>query len=131
LFVVIIITPLAPLEPYIAVDEASFNTSIDAISAGATSEMEGTGNPSTINKGVLSPVMDPPPRTLIDISASGEPSVALICTPGSFPWIASTADATGAATIASALIEETAPVRSFLRAVPYPIATTSSKTLSL
>jgi hypothetical protein len=38
-FVVIIITPLAPLEPYIAVADASFNTSIDSISFGFKNEI--------------------------------------------------------------------------------------------
>ena len=39
-FVVIRITPLAPLDPYIAVEDASFNTSIDSISEVLISNVE-------------------------------------------------------------------------------------------
>ncbi len=44
------ITPLAPREPYIAVAEASFNTSIDSISLGfsvSIEEADINGTPST------------------------------------------------------------------------------------
>ncbi|MCY1524383.1 hypothetical protein D9M68_593130 [compost metagenome] len=68
-----------------AVEEASFRRSIDSISCGAMFEMEETGKPSTIYKGVLSPVMEPPPRTRTTSSASGEPSVVAMLTPANLP----------------------------------------------
>ena len=65
-----------------------------------------------MNKGVLSPVMEPPPRTRIFISASGEPSVVVICTPAILPCSASVAEATGTAASTSELTVATEPVRS-------------------
>lgn len=44
-------TPLAPLEPYIAVDEASFSTSIDFISAGFMALRLPPGKPSITTSG--------------------------------------------------------------------------------
>ena len=48
-----ITTPLAPRVPYIAVDEASFRTSIDAISEALISSVEPYSIPSTRNSGVF------------------------------------------------------------------------------
>src|SRR5690606_10684013 len=95
--VVTMMTPLAPREPYIAVDDASFNMSIVSMSLGAISEIELTGKPSTIYNGELSWVMEPPPLTLTVSSASGDPSVLDIFNPATRPWIASRAEDTGAA----------------------------------
>ena len=50
-----------------------------------------TGKPSTIYKGELSCDSEPPPRTRIFISASGEPSVVVTLTPASLPVRASDA----------------------------------------
>ncbi|MNL12976.1 hypothetical protein D3C87_1338600 [compost metagenome] len=44
--VVTIMTPFAAFEPYIAVADASRNTSIDWISSGATSASDAPGTPS-------------------------------------------------------------------------------------
>ena len=82
------------------------------------SEMDSTGKPSTMNRGVLSPVMEPPPRTRIFISASGEPSVVVICTPAILPVRASVAEATGTAASTSELTVATEPVRSFFFTEP-------------
>ena len=51
-----------------------------------------TSNPSNMISGLLSCVIEPPPRTKILISASGEPSTAVTCTPGSLPTMASAAE---------------------------------------
>ena len=88
------------------------------ISVGAMSLMLDTGNPSTIYKGELSCDNEPPPRTRIFISASGEPSVVVMFTPASLPVKASTALETGTAAMSSALTEATAPVRSRRLTVP-------------
>ena len=91
---------------------------MSSISVAGMSEIDSTGKPSTINNGVLSPVIEPPPRTRILISASGEPSVVVICTPAIFPCKASVAFATGIAAKVSELTVATEPVRSFFLAVP-------------
>ena len=97
------------------------------MSVGGISEILSTGKPSTINKGSLLCVIDPPPRTRIFISASGEPSVVVIWTPAILPCNASVAEATGTAANVSEFTVATEPVKSFFLAVPYPITTTSSK----
>lgn len=56
-------TPLAPLEPYIAVDEASFSTSIDFISAGFMALRLPPGKPSITTSGPPSAFMEFTPRT--------------------------------------------------------------------
>ena len=100
---------------------------MSSMSVAGMSLMDSTGNPSTMNRGSLLCVMEPPPRTRIFISASGEPSVVVICTPASLPCIASTAEATGTPTNASASTVATDPVMSFFFTEPYPITTTSSR----
>ena len=74
-----------------------------------------TGKPSTIYKGELSCDSEPPPRTRIFISASGEPSVVVTLTPASLPVRASDALATGIAAKSLALTEATEPVKSLIR----------------
>ena len=51
------ITPLAPREPYTAVAEASFNTSMEAMSAGFNDWREPPMNPSITTSGPVSAVM--------------------------------------------------------------------------
>ena len=63
-------------------------------------------------------MIEPPPRTRIFISASGEPSVVVICTPAILPCKASVAEATGTALNTSELTVATEPVISFRLAVP-------------
>lgn len=96
-----------------AVEDASFSTVMSSMSDAGISEMDSTGKPSTINSGVLSPVIEPPPRTRIFISASGDPSVVVICTPAILPVNASVADATGTTVNASEFTVATEPVKSF------------------
>ena len=99
---------------------------MDSISVAGISEILLTGKPSTMNKGVLSLVIEPPPRTLIITSASGFPSGVVIFTPASLPAIASTGEATGTDAMVALSNEATEPVISLRFTVPYPIATTSS-----
>ena len=101
-----------------AVEEASFRTVMSSMSVGGMSEILSTGKPSTINSGSLLCVIEPPPRTRIDIVASGEPSVVVICTPAILPCNASVAEATGTAASVSELTVATEPVRSLRFAVP-------------
>ena len=65
-FVVINITPLAPLLPYIAVAAASLRIVVDSISLGFIAfKLPLYGKPSTTYKGELLPLIDPIlPRTL-------------------------------------------------------------------
>ena len=97
------------------------------MSLAGISDIDSTGKPSTIRRGELSPVIEPPPRTRIFISASGEPSVVVICTPAILPVRASVAEATGTAVKASELTVATDPVKSLRLTAPYPITTTSSR----
>ncbi|MNY17560.1 hypothetical protein D3C86_1508820 [compost metagenome] len=70
------ITPFAPLAPYIAVADASFKISIDSISAGFIALLfaSSNGKPSTTYSGELSCVMDPAPRITILLTSPGCPS---------------------------------------------------------
>ena len=61
---------------------------------------------------------EPPPRTRIFMSASGEPSVVVILTPASFPVRASVALDTGTTVKSLELTEATDPVKSLLFTVP-------------
>ena len=110
--VVIITTPLAPLAPYIAVAEASLSTSIDSISEDEISEILSIGNPSTMNRGLLSCVIEPPPRTRICTSASGAPSATVTCTPAIRPARADSVLAIGIDVSALPFTDDTEPVRS-------------------
>ena len=87
--VVIRTTPLAPREPYMAVEAASFKTVTDAISCGFMFESGFSfwaGTPSmTINADALFPVAELTPRTRIPISTPGWPSAAATCKPGMDP----------------------------------------------
>ncbi len=82
------------------------------MSPGAISLMVETGKPSTMNKGELSWVIEPPPRTRTLISASGPPSEVVTWTPAIRPVMASAADDTGIASSTFELTDETEPVRS-------------------
>jgi hypothetical protein len=59
LLVVIITTPLAPLEPYIAVADASFNISIDSTSSAGGNVP--CGYPSTTYKGSFEALIEEAP----------------------------------------------------------------------
>ena len=75
-FVEIKITPFEPRAPYIAVEAASFNTSIEDISSGVISFML-RSTPSTNTKGSLLWVIEEPPLTFIE---NPPPGVLFVCT---------------------------------------------------
>ena len=79
--VVIRITPPAPLDPYIAVAEASFKTSIDSISLGCTLDILPPCIPSIIISGSLAALIELTPRIRIDTLEFGEASLLTISTP--------------------------------------------------
>ena len=83
------------------------------------------GTPSTITNGSLVDMVVTP-RTRIVAPADGSPLERVICTPAICPcnWL----ESCGVLFIRSLSPpkEEVDPVRSILRAVPYPITTTSS-----
>ena len=81
------ITPLEPLEPYIAVADASFNTDIYSISFefSAAKSAEETGTPSITNSGSLPADIELVPRILILALAPGRPVAAVTCTPAALP----------------------------------------------
>ena len=80
----IIITPLVPRVPYIAVADPSFNTSIDSISSGATVLNE-PGTPSTSISGCVDPINVDVPRNITEVLAVGSPVGNDICSPATFP----------------------------------------------
>src|SRR5690606_35664725 len=127
--VVTITTPFAPRAPYIAVDEASFKTSIDSISVTAISLILSTIKPSTIYNGELSWVIEPPPRTRTTISAPGAPSTVVTWTPGNRPVKASATLITGAFSRSRPFTELTAPAKSLRDTGPDPMTTASSSAL--
>ena len=101
-----------------AVDEASFSTSMLSMVSADTSSMLDTCTPSTMNSGSFDCVMEPPPRTRMAISLPGRPSCDITFTPGSWPCRASATVATGLAASFSPVTEATEPVRSLRFIVP-------------
>ena len=102
-------TPLAPLEPYIAVDEASFSTSIDFISAGFMALRLPPGKPS----------MEFTPRTRSVGAAPAAPDEFTILSPAMRPWSKSATWAAGIFfKVSAALMEDIAPVKSDFRCTP-------------
>ena len=102
--VVTIITPLAPRDPYIAVAEASFKTTILSISLGLI-KFNGfldpptppsfNGIPSTTKRGLLDRLNDPLPRILIICPSPGAPLPEVTETPAILPIINCWADTKG------------------------------------
>src|SRR5690606_7805914 len=99
-FVVIKITPFAPLDPYIAVASASFNTSILSISAGLRElnglippgtvsilsiEDDSKGTPSIIYNGDVPAAIEFKPRMLTLTPAPGVPDELSTNIPGIRP----------------------------------------------
>src|SRR5690606_17738160 len=128
-FVVIMITPFAPREPYIAVAEASFRISIDSTSSGAGGVLP--GKPSTTYRGSELALMEVPPRTRTRGARPGSPLILDTDTPGARPCNACAVPANGKALIFSDPTEETEPVKSLFFWVPYPITTTCSISVSV
>ena len=72
-------------------------------------------------------MIEPPPRTLILISASGSPSVVVTCTPAILPVRASATVATGTEESVLLSTDDTEPMRSLRFTVAYPMTTVSSR----
>ena len=83
-FVLIIITPFAPLLPYTEVAEASFKTDTLAMSLGLIllKLSSSTGTPSRINKGSMLPLIDPTPLKITVLFAPGCPLLVEMFKPG-------------------------------------------------
>src|SRR5665647_3463085 len=80
------ITPLAPAAPYIAVAEASFNTSILSTSLGERKlAFVPTCTPSTTYNGLALPFIVATPRIRMAAFASGAPSCEVTITPAAAP----------------------------------------------
>src|SRR6186997_1293063 len=97
-FVVIMMTPLAALDPYNAVPEAPLRTVTDSMSSGLMSltllpkskppfkssvptTPLLTGTPSTTNRGWFEPLNEEKPRMMIREEAPGDPEADVIFTP--------------------------------------------------
>ena len=88
-FVVTIMTPFAPREPYNDVDEASFNTEIDATcSCAILFKLPLKGAPSTMISGAAEAFIEPTPLILMVGLVPGTPPVFTTLIPGTLPWIA-------------------------------------------
>ena len=129
----IMMTPAAALEPYIAAEEAPFKMSILWISSGFNSLMSKSlviGTLSTTIRGEVAPLKEGTPRISNRAGLPGAPSPAKMLRPGICPCIMW---ATLVAVDSSIMRESklaTEPVRSFFVVVPYPITTTSSTSLT-
>jgi hypothetical protein len=78
-FVVMIMIPFAPLDPYKALAVASFKTLIDSISAGLIAlRFPSKGIPSTTYKGSLDALTEPIPLILIVATAPGCPEELVV-----------------------------------------------------
>lgn len=82
-------TPLAPLVPYTATDETSFNISIDAISAGFISLNEpANGTPSTTTNGSVDALIEFAPLTCAFGVDPGTDEPWVMVTPATAPCTA-------------------------------------------
>ncbi len=126
-FVVINITPLAPLEPYMAVSAASFKTEMDLISS-IFSSFKSRSILSTKTRGLV-----PPPKVDIpriqnsDIFLPGCPDCIIPIIPATFPASALEMLEVGFCFMSSTSTVDTAPVRDIFFCLPKPTITTSSK----
>src|SRR5665647_238938 len=107
-------------------EAASFKIEIDSISSGLKVEISVSGIPSTTYNGSLPALIEEDPLTLIVSPAPGFPEFEVTCTPAALPCSASPAFTIGRLAISADVTTDTAPVRSFLRCVPYPTTTTCS-----
>ena len=115
-------TPFAPLDPYIATEEASFNTEIDSIlllsiSANKLGSVP-KATPSTTINGEDDPVIEPGPRSVILGSPPASDVEVLILKPATLPLMASSALATALFSITFPETFETALVMFFSTWVP-------------
>ena len=135
-FVVIRITPLEALDPYIAAAEASFSTENDSMSFGfsRSSGLDiappapcAIGTPSITISGSFEAFSEAAPRMRMREPEPGPPSPGVTSRPGTFPLSMSCVFTTAPRLRSSAFIAETEPVRSSFFTVPYPTTTTSSR----
>jgi hypothetical protein len=96
---------------------------MDAMSAGFRKEMSRVGTPSTMNNGLLFPIV-PSPRMRMLISSPGAPVLCVICTPATWPWSACATSATLRDSSSATSTVATAPVMSAFLADEYPTTTT-------
>ena len=116
-------TPFAAREPYIAVAEASFMTVMFSMSLAfsAVKIDEGTGLPSSTNRGSVPALIEFTPRIRIEIVSLGSPEFDHTCSPAICPWRASPTLAVGAfwSSFAPTVVAEPVMEEIFL-AEPYP-----------
>lgn len=116
-FVVMRITPLAALAPYMAVEEASLRISIFSISLALILRISDVIIPSTIYNGSAPPKTEPTPRILTFGVLPGAP-LLMIDTPAALPCIACDAVKTGSCEISEDFIFIDEPVISDFLLVP-------------
>ncbi|MNE17241.1 hypothetical protein D3C80_1102150 [compost metagenome] len=105
------ITPFAAREPYIAADDASFNTDMLSTSLGLTS-FSAPGTPSMTTRGEASFIVPLPRINRSNPSAPGLPEVCAILSPEALPTKAEAKFIFGRLTVDSSnLTLETDPVR--------------------
>ena len=125
--VVINTTPFAPLEPYMDVDAASFNISMDFTSEGFKKLMLSIYIPSTTYNGSPVPFIELKPLILMELAPPGSLPVVRIYAPGTLPTKADTIFGIACFRRSLPVIVEILPVTSDRRTVSYPITTTSSE----
>src|SRR5690625_6154149 len=80
------IIPFAPRAPYKEVEAASFNTTIDSISAEFREAISPSyGSPSTTYSGLVPALIEPTPRTRTVAEVPGCPLLFITCTPATAP----------------------------------------------
>ena len=126
-----ITTPFAALEPYNAVEAASFRIVKDAISSWLM-ELRSPSYwiPSTTKSGSELPFSVPTPRITISGLEPGWPFVEVNCTPVVLPSIAAIGEVTFRVKSSFAPITLAEPVNASLVVVPYATTITSSNVLS-
>ena len=112
-----------------AVDEASFNTTMFSISPWLNDRnmSDDTGEPSRINKGVFDELIELIPLIRIDTVDIGSPVLDMTCKPATCPWRASAAFAVGLSLSFEPETDAVEPTtEDIFLAVPYPTTMASS-----
>ena len=110
-----------------AVAEASFKISIEAISSGEISFRLSKGKPSTIIKGLFPPATETLPRITILEFPPGRASPRFTCTPAARPLNNSETFVVGSLLASSTSTLTTDPITLLFFWLPYPTMITSSK----
>jgi len=114
-----------------AAADASFKTSIDAISEGCTLFMSTPGIPSTTINGPLLADSDVPPLSRKDAPLAGSPEPCITVSPATLPCKSCSDELMTPFFISSAPTDAIAPVRSEFLIVPYPIPTTTASSRAI